>query len=685
MAQIQQPKMILFELSLPFQEPVLVFSLVLFIILLAPILLGRIKIPSIIGLIVAGVIVGPYGFNLLERNSAIELFGTVGLLYIMFLVGLELDLNEFKKNKFRSLFFGISIFLVPISIGIPVCYYFLDLELTSSILTASMFATYTLIAYPLVSRLGITKNEAVNIAVGGIMVTDTLVLLLLAVITGSESGGLNYAYWVSLGLSIAVFSFIVFWGFPKAGRWFFKNVEGENTSRFIFVLALVFLAAFLAEVAGMEAIIGAFTAGLALNRLIPHTSPLMNRIEFVGNALFIPFFLISVGMLVNLKVLLEGPEALIIAGTLTPVALTGKWLTAFITQKIFGYSSVQRNVIFGLSSAHAAATLAVILVGYQLELVDENVLNGAIILIFVTCLVSSFVTESAGRKLALSESGKKPEVSEGADKILVPISNPATIEHLMDLAIMLKSTDPNQPIYPLTVVKDDEEATERVLIGNKMLEKATIHASATENKVQVLTRVDLNVASGIIRTIKELLITDVIIGWNEKARATNKIFGTTLDNILYNTSQMIWVSKIIQPLNTFRKMAVILPPNIETEFGFSRLINKVKLLARQTGARLCFFCSLKSVPKLELQLKGTKPVVEADFKDFDDWEDFLVLSREINKDDLMVIVSARKKTISYNTHMDKVPAKLARYFTENSFIVVYPTQQSSLNNSVTNI
>ncbi|WPP52573.1 cation:proton antiporter [Catalinimonas niigatensis] len=670
---------LLFEFSLPFQEPVLVFSLVLFIILLAPILLSKIKIPSIIGLIVAGVIVGPFGFNLLERNSAIELFGTVGLLYIMFLVGLELDLNEFKKSKFKSLFFGVTIFVLPISIGTLVCFYFLNLEFISSLLTASMFATYTLIAYPLVSRLGITKNEAVTVAVGGIIITDTLVLLLLALITGSQSGGLNHAYWVRLGLSIVVFSGIVFWGFPKVGRWFFKNVEGENTSQYIFVLAMVFFAAFLAEVAGMEAIIGAFTAGLALNRLIPHTSPLMNRIEFVGNALFIPFFLISVGMLVNLNVLLEGPEALIIAATLTSVALVSKWLTAFITQKVFRYSSVQRNVIFGLSSAHAAATLAVILVGYQLELVDENVLNGAIILIFVTCLISSFVTENAGRKLAIIESDKKPVITETIEKILVPISNPATIEHLMDLAIMLKNKDLNQPIYPLTVVRDDEEATEKVLVSNKMLEKATIHASATESKVQVLTRVDLNIASGIIRTMKELMITDVIIGWNEKVRATNKIFGTTLDNILHSTNQMIWVSKIVQPLNTSRSMAVVLPPNIEIEFGFIRLIDKIKLLARHTGAGIRFYCSPTSIPKLELQLNETKPSVEAKFNVFDAWEDFLVLLREVNKDDLIVIVSARKGTVSYTNHLDKVPAKLSRYFTENSFIVIYPTQNPAPN------
>lgn len=671
--------MILFELSLPFREPVLVFSLVLFIILLAPILLGKIKIPSIIGLIVAGVIVGPHGFHLLERNSAIELFGTVGLLYIMFLVGLELDINEFKKNKFRSLFFGIGIFLIPISIGIPVCYYFLDLDVTASILTASMFATYTLIAYPLASRLGITKNEAVNIVVGGIMITDTLVLLLLALITGSENGGLGFQYWVRLIVSIAIFSFIVFWGFPKVGRWFFKNIEGEKTSRYIFVMAMVFLAAFLAEMAGMEAIIGAFTAGLALNRLIPHTSPLMNRIEFVGNALFIPFFLISVGMLVDLKVLAQGPEALIVAGTLTPVALLGKWLTATLTQKVFHYSTVQRNVIFGLSSAHAAATLAVILVGFQMELVDENVLNGAIILIFVTCLISSIVTENAGRKLAIIESDVKPDLTDIQEKILVPISNPATIEYLMDLAIMLKGTDPSQPIYPLTVVRDDEEATEKVLVGNKMLEKATIHASATENTVQVLTRVDLNPASGIIRSIKELMITDVVIGWHQKVRRADKIFGTTLDTILENTIQMVWVCNITQPLNTFRNLVVVLPANIEIEFGFFSLVHKFKLLAKHTGAKALFYCSPRTISALELKMKETKPAIEAGYKEFDNWENFLELKSEISKNDLIVIVSARKGTISYDSNLDKVPAKLTKYFAGNSFIIVYPPQNPKSN------
>lgn len=671
--------MLLFELSLPFKEPVLVFAVVLFIILLAPILLNKIKIPSIIGLIVAGVIVGPYGFNILLRGEAIELFGTVGLLYIMFLVGLELDINEFKKNKFKSLFYGISVFVIPLTIGIPVCYYFLHLELTASILTASMFATYTLIAYPLASRLGITKNEAVTIVVGGIMITDTLVLLLLAVITGSESGGLNPQYWVRLISSIAIFAFVVFWGFPKVARWFFKNIEGENTSRYIFVMAMVFLASFLAELAGMEAIIGAFTAGLALGRLIPHTSPLMNRIEFVGNALFIPFFLISVGMLVDLNVLFQKPDALIVAATLTPVALAGKWITATLTQKVFRYSSVQRNVIFGLSSAHAAATLAVILVGFQMELVDENELNGAIVLIFVTCLVSSFVTENAGRKLAITESNMKPGEANIYEKILVPISNPATIEYLIDLALMLKSTDISQPIYPLTVVRDDEEATEKVLVGNKMLEKATIHASASENTVQVLTRVDLNPASGIIRTIKELMITDVVIGWNQKVRAANKIFGTTLDSILENTHQMIWVCKLIQPLNTFVNLMVVLPPNIEIEPGFYHFVSQIKRLAQQIGATVSFYCSSRTIPILEKNMNEVKPAIEAEYHEFDNWEDFLVLAGKTSSDDLIIIGGARQTTVSHDSSLDKVPAKLSRYFAAYSFIVVYPSQNPSEN------
>jgi Kef-type K+ transport system membrane component KefB len=669
---------LLMDTNLPLKDPVPIFSLVLFIILLAPILLRKLRIPSIIGLIIAGMLIGDHGFKIIEKGS-IDLFAKAGLLYIMFLAGLELDMTEFRKNRYRSMVFGAFTFFIPLIMGFVVCTYVLHFNFMATLLVSSMFATHTLVAYPLASRLGITKNEAVTVAVGGTIITDTAVLLILAIITGAQAGNLNTYFWVRLGISLTIFAAIILWLMPMLGRWFFKKIKDDKTSHFIFVLALVFASAFLAELAGVEGIIGAFLAGLALNQLIPHTSPLMNRIEFVGNALFIPFFLISVGMLVDLRVLLKGPEALIIAGALTIMALSSKWLAAFFTQLTFKYSGTQRNVIFGLSSAHAAATIAVILIGYNMGIVDEHVLNGTVILILITCLVGSFVTENAGRRLAIQEAESKPDTPEQPERILVPVSNPDRIEALLDFAVMIKDTSASTPIYPLAVVQDNDEAKEKIQLTNKMLEKAVIHAAATESPVQVVTRIDLNVSDGITRATKELLISDVILGWTDRTSTTDRwlgnIFGTTLDNVLQRVWETVYVCNFHSPLNTTKKMVLVMPPNAEYELGFLHYLQKMFMLAKQAGARLLVFCSAKTQVITEAFAEQSKMSVDLTFRQFDTIEDFLILSREITRDDLVVVVTARKSTLSYHAYMEGIPAKLERHFKDNNVILLYPEQR----------
>lgn len=667
-------RFLLFSFSLPFTDPVLVFFLALIIILFAPILLRKIKVPSIIGLIIAGVLVGPHGFNLLLRDSSIILFGTVGLLYIMFLAALELDMEEFKKNRVRSFLFGSLIFAIPFFIGILVCYYFLEMNLLSSVFVANMFSTYTLVAYPIVSRLGITKNEAVMVAVGGVIVADTAVLLLMAVILTTSDGSIDLEFIIRFFLSVTIFAFIVLYLFPIIGRWFFRNIIGDSISQFIFVLAMVFASAFLSQLAGVEPIIGAFLAGLSLNRLIPRTSPLMNRIEFVGNSLFIPFFLISVGMMVNLKIIFKGQEALVVAATFVIVTLITKWVAAFITQKIFGYTPTQRKLLFGLSAAKAAATIAIILIGYNAGIVNENVLNGTILLILVTCLVSSFITESAGRKLAIEETGLKPKISEPPERILVPISNPENIEQLIDFSVMIRRPNSEEPIFPLAVVKDDAEAKEKITLSNKMLEKAVIHASATDSKTQVITRVDLNTASGILRAAKELLITDIVLGWHGKTKATDRIFGTTLDDILRNSEQMVLVTRIIHPLNTLKRVVVAVPPNAEKEISFKRWVRKVKRLSKQTGSSLLFLCTRESEVVIRPLVEELKPRMKSEFQLFTNWKKLEGLSKRITPDDLLVIISARQGSVSYHSYLDKVPRQLGKFFTNFSFIIIYPQQ-----------
>lgn len=669
---------IMHEFALPLQNPILVFSLILFIILLSPILLRRLNIPGIIGLIIAGVVIGPHGLNILEKNSAIDLFSTIGLLYIMFIAGLELDMNEFKVNRNKSLLFGLFTFALPLSIGFPVCYYLLGFDFNASFLTASMFATHTLVAYPIVSKLGVAKNQAVAVTVGGTILTDTAVLIILAVIIGKSQGNLTQEFWIRLGISLVIFSFIMFFVIPRIAQWFFKKLESEKHSHYIFVLSVVFFAAFLAEVAGIEPIIGAFVAGLALNKLIPQSSALMNRIEFIGNSLFIPFFLISVGMIVNVSVLTHGPAALIIAGTLTVIAILGKWLAALFTQLSFKYSKAQRQLIFGLSGAHAAATLAVILVGYEAKILDENILNGTIVLILITCIVASFATEKAAKKLIVESENITPETihanNRKRENILLPIANYANIGKTLEFVTLIKDKKSNTPISVLSVVSNDDDAEKNILKARSKLEQFAIQASASETKIKIITTIDHNVASGISRISREVIADIIVLGWPTKSDFFDKLLGEKFDSILNNTDKTLFVCHFEQPLPLNKKIVVAIPPLAEHEIGFSLWLTKIAGLAQELSVSIQFYCNTNTQKAIEILFDTANFSATFRIELFTDWEDFLILSKDIKNDDLIVLVSARKGAASYIWALENMPAKLEKYFTKNNRIIIYPAQ-----------
>lgn len=668
---------VLHEFQIPFQNSVLIFSLILLIILLAPILLKRLRIPGIIGLIISGTVIGPYGLFLIEKNSAVDLFSTIGLLYIMFIAGLELDLGEFRKTRTRSLAFGFLTFLLPIAIGFPVCYYLLGYSFNTSLLTASMFATHTLIAYPIVSRLGIAKNEAVAITVGGTIFTDTAVLVMLAVISGTAVGGSGNDVWLRLGVSFAVFLAIVVFVIPRVSAWFFRQLEDEKNAHFIFVLSIVFLCAFIAELSGLEPIIGAFAAGLTLNKLIPHTSSLMNRIEFVGNSLFIPFFLISVGMLIDVRVLLNGPQALIVAASLTLVALAGKWLAAWLTSIIFKYSNAQKKIIFGLSSAHAAATLAVILVGFNLEIIDENILNGTILLILITCLVASFVTEEAGKELVLElEEVDLPQPEVREERILVPISNPVTMEKLIDFAITIKDTKKRSPIVGLAIVEDDDKAQGKIIQARKMLEKAIAHAAAADQNVEITTTIDQNVTNGIKRVARETFVTDIIMGWPGKIKLADIIFGKTFDSIVNQTTQSILLTRFTLPLNVHRALHLFCPQLVEKESGFLKSIDKVFRIASRLSLKVHIYSTQDTFTTIQAHTAKAKISTDVEFKECRDISALHLFKKAVHMNDMLVIISARKGSLSYTPFLDILPKKLTRGFSENSLIFIYPELDS---------
>ncbi|KAA9038405.1 cation:proton antiporter [Ginsengibacter hankyongi] len=672
------------DFSLPLKNPVIIFSLVLFIILFAPILLNKIKVPHLIGLIVAGVIVGPYGFNLLLRDSSIVLFGTVGLLYIMFMAGLEIDLAEFNKNKYKSLVFGLFTFAIPMLLGVLASYYLLQFSIETSVLLSSMFASHTLLAYPIASRYGISGNKAITITIGGTMITDTLALLVLAVIVGMAQGDITPSFWITLSVSVVVFACIVLFIFPVIARWFFKKYE-DSISQYIFVLAMVFMGGVLAEAAGIEPIIGAFLSGLALNKFIPHNSALMNRIGFVGNAIFIPFFLVGVGMLVDVRIFFHGIETLKVAGVMIVMALAGKFIAAWITQKTFRLSRDEKNMIFGLSSAQAAATLAAVLVGYNIilgeapngtpiRLLNEDILNGTIIMILVTCTVSSFIVEKASRKIALTENeNAADEEGEEKDNILISIAYPDSVDELVNLALSLREQKSKASVHALHVV-DEQDTTGKVHAeGKKMMDAVMKYGASMDKKIIPLTRFDQSVSNGIVYTIKEKNIKDLVIGLHKDAKQEDFI-GHGTEQVLTRIFETVYIYKAVQPFNTLKRIVVTVTPKAESEAGFCHWFTTLSNLAKQNSLPILFYASPQTIAGLEKLNKLKTQPIEADYKEFTDWNDFLILSREVEENDLFIIVSSRNGHVSFNRQLNKLPYYLSKYFIKNSFIILYPAQ-----------
>ena len=670
-----------FSLELPVTDPTWIFLLVLLIILFAPLLLNKLRIPHIIGMILAGLAIGEHGFNILARDSSFELFGKVGVYYIMFLAGLEMNMADFKKNRGKAIVLGLLAFIIPISIGLVTNVLLLKYSLITSILLASMYASHTLVAYPIVIRYGISRQRSVSIAVGGTAVTDTLTLLVLAVISGvfkGESGGL---FWLWLIVRFIVLGIVLTYAIPRIGRWFFRRYD-DGVMQYIFVLALVFLGAGLMELIGMEGILGAFLVGLLLNRLIPHVSPLMSHLEFVGNALFIPYFLIGVGMLIDVHVIFGEGDALKVAGVMIAVALAGKWMASWLTQKIYRMSVLERELMFGLSNAQAAATLAAVLVGYGIilpdgsRLLNEDVLNGTVLLILVTCVVSSFTTERAARRMAMDEAA--PEEEEGRrqmpEKILIPIANPATIDYLMNLALVIRDPKQKDNLVALNVINDHASSDRLEQQGKRHLERAAKITASAGVQLNCISRYDLNIAAGITHTARENNVTDVIIGLHYKVNIVDSFFGMLTESLLKGLHREVMVARFLMPINTLRRIVVAVPPKAEYEAGFGKWVEHFCRMGGTLGCRVHFFANEQTTRYLQALVGKKYGGTLTEFSRLDDWGDLLLLTGQVNYDHLLVVVSARRGSISYDSSLEKLPGQLGKYFTNNSLIVVYPDQ-----------
>lgn len=678
-----------FSLQLPITDPTWIFFLVLAIILFAPILLDRLHIPHIIGMILAGVLIGGHGFNILERDSSFELFGKVGLYYIMFLAGLEMDMADFKKNKKKAFVFGLISFTIPTVLGIFSNMTILNYGIVTSILLASMFASHTLVSYPIISRYGLSRQKSVNITVGGTAITVILALFVLVIIAGMFKTEVDQVFWFLLIAKIALACFVIIFFFPRIGRWFFRQYQ-DNVMQFVFVLAMLFLGAGIMELAGLEGILGAFLVGLVFNRLIPHVSPLMNHVEFVGNALFIPYFLIGVGMIIDVKSFFMEGKAFEVAIVMTLVPLVSKWIAAFITQKLYRMNSNERRIIFGLSSAKVAASLAAVLIGHDIimnngeRLLNDDVLNGTILMILITTIVSSFVTERASRKIAINnEAQEKVGETKGEENILIPISNPDNIVNLVNLALIIKNPKRKDGLVSLNVVNDDHGSTVKQAQGEKYLEKSAMISAAADVEMHTVSRYDLNIAAGIIHTIKEYNVSDVVIGLHRKINLVDSFWGGTAESLLKGTHRQIMIAKCLMPVNTLRRIIVAVPQKAEYEAGFTKWVNQLCRMGEQLGCRVHFFAHPETLDRLKVLISKKFKGLRSEFSELVDWDDLLLLTGQVNFDHLLVIISARKGSISYDTSFERLPSQLSKYFSNNSLLVVYPDQYGEPQDNVT--
>lgn len=675
-------KHLLNEFNLPLENNVLTFSLLLFIILLSPILLRKFRIPSLIGLIISGVIIGPNGFEVISaevmgKTGYVGMFSTFGLLYIMFMAGLELDMQEFRRYKNKSIVFGALTFFIPLLLGYPICRYALGLNEMASLLTASMFATHTLVAYPIVSKYGISKMEAVAIAIGGTILTDTAVLIILAVISGSKEGVINTNILIHLAVTLGIFSLIMFWIVPKIARWFFSKLESEKTSHYIFVLSILFFASFLAEAAGIEKIIGAFVAGLVLNPLIPHSSALMNRIEFIGNSLFIPFFLIAIGMVVDVKALYLDPWAWAIAGILTTFAIFSKFLAAWLTQLFFRMSRPERQVMFGLSTAHAAATLAVIRVGYDMHLLTIDIVNGTVILILITSMTASFVTENAGKKLLIDQAKSEPmeDPALRSQHLMVAANELKGNEQLLDFSILITDKKVINPISVVSVLDNDGEAEMRIRRSRRHMDDFIHHYSGGEISVQAMATIDYNLSSGIARVSKELVADIVLINDNSRLNLLKRLVGDDRDHLLDVCDKSVFFCQFNNSFAAYRTIALVCPPLAELEISFNQWIERVFRVAKELNCAMEVYANDETFEKIKAYKAFRKFGCDLKHVPIEQSEDTLRLLDGKLEDTLLISVFARKGSISSFLGMELLPQRMERQLEGMDRIFIYPAQQ----------
>lgn len=660
--------------SVPLEDPVFIITLALVTFLVGPLVIERLGQPGIVGIVLLGAALGPGGLGILAESEALVLLGNAGLVYLLFTVGLELDLRRFLEEPDSAAIFGLSSFFIPFTVGTAVGYLYLGLDIWAALLLAAVFSSHTLLAYPIVNTYGVTKNPAVTAVFGGILFTDTLALVVLALVVGAVTAGFSIVLVADIALSLAFLFALVWFVVGRVARWFFQNVGEESYFEFLFVVVAFFLAASLAELLDIAPILGAFVAGIALNRLIPPTGTLMTRIEFVGNALFIPFFLLYVGILVDFGVILDGLETLEVAAVIIATMFATKWVAAQAVGVIQGYDGNERSVIFGLSTGQAAAALAVTLIGFDVGLFDETILNAVVVLLLVTAVLSPWLTRRASNELALAREVGEGDGEATDPRILLPLSHHAEHQRrLLELAFVLKAEETEQPVDVITVVRPDEghEVTEtQVAQTREDLAELVDIGHEADVTVQTETRVNHNPVSGIVRGSVEVQADMILMGWDASRPLAHRMFGSIIDRVLDRTVLPVLVARLGHPINTTERMFVVVPHGVDTHEGFFEGVHFLKKIADRVNADLEVVLVGGNSDQYERLFGLVDPELSAEFTELGSWNELVpYLQEHSTDDDLSTVLSPRKGRVGWDDRLARLPHELAS-LPPKSFIVV---------------
>ena len=674
-------KMTLLLSYLPITDPTFIFFVVLIIILFAPIVMSKLRIPHIIGMVLAGIAIGQYGFNVLVRDNSFELFGRVGLYYIMFLAGLEMDMEGVKKHSRRFLLFGLLTCLVPLILTYVMSMTVLDYSPAASFLLGCIMASNTLIAYPIVGRYGLQRHQSVALSVGSSMISLFLALVMLAAISGSFSKDSGWLFWVMFVVKFAAFCVGSVILIPKLTRYFLRRYS-DAVMQYTFVMAVMFLSAALSSLIGIEGVFGAFYSGLILNRYIPRVSPLMNRIEFIGNALFIPYFLIGVGMLINLRTLFTSVDMLWIVVLIVFFGTFGKAVAAYVSSLLFRLSKADGHMMFGLTSAHAAGAIAMVMVGIRLEvapgeyLVSDDMLNGIIMMILFTCIISTMMTEHAAKKIIIQEKAhlQSETPKDDDEKILLCVKYPEIAPHLLYLSMYMRNQRLNRDLVALNVVYDDAQSNKAREEGIRLLEQLQQTASASEVKVQTQVRLATNIANGIKHAFREFGCSEIVMGMHVHTDINPRFWGEFIQSLYNGLNRQIILMRFVQPLSTLRRIRVAVPSRAEFEPGFHRWLERLSRFAGQLDCRIQFHGRNESLSLIREYINNRHPNVRAEYTYMAHWNELPQLAGEIADDHLFVVVTARKGTISYKTALERLPDELQKHFSGKNLMIIFPDQ-----------